>query len=111
MPKFTPYSFTYAAEPRQISLNLSSRYNKNENIHLAQQYDKLGKNAVGDTDNSPHPKGISGGGLWLTPCTMKAENTFLGGIAIEYYANDSVSFATRIECVIDFIRDTILSKS
>jgi hypothetical protein len=102
---FSRKSFLFAGEPCQISPDLSSKCKKNGNIHIAMHFHKFGINEKGIKSISFHPKGISGGGLWLTPNILEPTNTFLGGIFIEYYKNDELAFATRIERVIECIRN------
>ena len=67
----------------------------------------------GPPQQPPHPRGISGGGLWVIPVGangMPLETAHLAGIAIEYHSHDSLVFATRVEHVMDFIRTRVLSQ-
>lgn len=54
------------------------------------------------------PRGLSGGGAWLIPDLDRPELVFLEGIFIEAqkHAKRMYCFSTRIEHVVDFVRQT-----
>lgn len=104
---FTKYGFAYAGATHDLSVDYSA-YGKREDTHRVLRYQRQSRNDNGETVTPPHPKGMSGGGMWSVPNSFEPGNVFLEGISIEYH-EDSVVFATRIEHVIDFVRRCVLS--
>jgi hypothetical protein len=108
--RFTRYGFTYAGASRNIRVNYSS-LQKNPQWHIALEYQRKGRDHTGRVVWPPHPKGISGGGLWLIPDLSKPSAAYLEGIAIEYHKSRALVFATRIEQVLAFIRKHVCTQS
>lgn len=103
---FSKYGFTYAGASRDLTVDYA-KHNKSESIHHALHYQRQSKNAQGQTVTPPKPNGMSGGGMWAVPDTLDPGNLFLDGICIEYRAK-SLVFATRIQHVVDFVRQHVL---
>lgn len=103
---FTKYGFTYAGASHNLDVDYA-RYKKDRQKHIAIKYQKRSRNDSGEQVTPPHPKGISGGGMWSVPDSFNPQTVFLEGIAIEYHGN-ALAFATRIECAIAFIRKSVL---
>lgn len=64
---------------------------------------------------SPHPKGVSGGGLWLIPCNpnipIEETNTKLIGIMTDYFdGSDEVVTATDISIITNIIEKHFIRK-
>jgi len=77
------------------------KYDKDENVHVCMSYGKKSDKSI-----PTHPRGISGGGLWVVPNILTDPKVKLHGVFIEYYKNDEISFSTEIGQVVDFIRST-----
>jgi hypothetical protein len=103
---FTRYGFSYAGASRSIRVNYSA-FRKDSQLHVALQYQRKGRDHTGRIVMPPHPRGISGGGLWLVPDIASPAATYLEGIAIEYHKSRALVFATRIEHVLAFIREHV----
>jgi hypothetical protein len=107
---FRRHHKTYAgvlAKPRDYQ-----RCGKDPHLQIGLRYGR-GKNEDGNRAVPPDPIGISGGGMWVIPDFNAARaSSLLGGIAIEYCENNGlVVFATRIDCVVSFIRGRVLQES
>lgn len=99
--KFKLKAYAYAGI---IDINFQEwdKYNKRKDNHTCMSYQTTSKN------NTPtHPRGISGGGLWIVPNSLEPNNYFLDSILIEYYDKNKIVFATKISKVIVFIKKTI----
>jgi len=70
-------------------------------VHTCMTYGKKS-----DKNMPRHPRGISGGGLWIVPEHSEPEVIFLDSIFIEYYKTYSVTFSTKISEVVSFIKST-----
>lgn len=102
---FTKYGLTYAGASNDV-VDDYARYGKHEGKHVALRYQQQSRNEVGELITPPHPKGISGGGLWSIPDSFNPQALFLDGIAIEFH-DKSLVFATRIEHVVAFVRQSV----
>ncbi len=80
------------------------KYNKRKDNHTCMTYQTT---SAGNTPT--HPRGISGGGLWIVPNVLEPDNYFLDSILIEYYEKNKIVFATKVSKVIIFIRKTLLN--
>lgn len=108
--KFTAFGFTYGGASRQISAVNYTEFDKAPLLHAALRYQDLGRNEDGKTVTPPHPKGMSGGGLWLLPDSARPSAVYLEGISIEFHSRKSLVFATRIQHVISFVRKFLLGQ-
>lgn len=106
---FTKYGLTYAGASHIPEADYV-RYKKDRQRHLGMKYQKQSKNESGDQVTPPHPKGVSGGGMWSVPDLFNPQTVFLEGIATEFHGNTLV-FATRIEHAIGFVRKSVLPAS
>ena len=108
---FTRYAFTYAGLSADSHAHYES-FKKDPKVHADLVYENAGHTEAGvQLQRPPHPKGMSGGGLWVMPHAvnlMPLDTAYLGGIAIEYHQRESLVFATRIEHVVDFIQTQVL---
>ena len=86
-----------------ISFNQWDKFNKRIENHTCMSYRKTSSNNI-----PTHPRGISGGGLWIVPNISQPNEFFLDSILIEYYKNDKIVFATKIIQVVNFIKGTSL---
>jgi hypothetical protein len=82
-------------------------FDKSPDIHIGLHYEPGSDDAGRLLTTLPSPRGSSGGGAWLIPDFSKPNQVFLEGIVIECHDNKYV-FSTRIEHVIDFIRERVL---
>jgi hypothetical protein len=99
--------FTYFAHPE---------FSGDYDLFGMSQYTHIGIELLRGTDNknrclsTPNwpPRGISGGGAWLIPDFEKPNEVFLEGIFIEAhrYSKRKFGFSTKIEYVVDFVRQT-----
>ena len=103
---FTAYGFAYAGASRHIQSDYP-QYKKTTEHHVALHYQKDGRNEKGEHVTPPHPRGISGGGLWSTSDAFNQSPAILEGIAIEFHKDQSLVFSTRIEHVLSFIRERL----
>jgi hypothetical protein len=107
---FTKYGLTYAGASNGVVDNYE-RYGKRDSTHIALQYQRKhqqqSRSESGELVTPPHPRGISGGGLWSIPDSFNPQLPFLDGIAIEFHEK-SLVFATRIEHVVAFVRESLL---
>jgi len=102
--KFKLKAYAYAGI---IDINFKDwdKYNKRKDNHTCMSY------RATSTNNIPtHPRGISGGGLWIVPNILEPNNYFLDSILIEYYDRDKIVFATKVSKVIVFIKKTLLCR-
>ena len=99
---FRSYAFSYAGKINENFKNWS-KYNKDPAVHICMNYGKS-VDIYGNNNIPPSPRGISGGGLWIMPSMAKPTILYLSGIFIEYWSRDKISFSTRIDPIIDFIR-------
>ena len=100
---FEGYTLSYAVRPKQLVD--FSKFNKDENLHIAFSYQQKGTDAENQKrKNAPKPTGMSGGGLWIVPDSFNSSDVYIAGIIIEYYKNDSVGFATKTDRIIEYIR-------
>lgn len=100
---FVSEVFTYAG----ASQGLDDEYvscKKSRDLHIALRYQKNSRNAEGDRVQPPDPYGMSGGGLWQVPDIHNPNLFLLEGISVDYHQRGAVVFATRIEQVIQFVR-------
>jgi hypothetical protein len=100
--KFKLKAYAYAGI---IDINFKDwdKYNKRKDNHTCMTYQTTA------TGNAPtHPRGISGGGLWVIPNASEPNNYFLDSILIEYYEKNKIVFATKVSKVILFINKTLL---
>jgi hypothetical protein len=108
---FSRYAFMYAGTAAATVARYAAS-KKDPVTHTDLVYEKQGYGGMGGPPQQPpHPRGISGGGLWVIPVGangMPLETAHLAGIAIEYHSHDSLVFATRVEHVMDFIRTRVL---
>lgn len=75
-------------------------FGKSKLIHTCMIYNKKK-----DNNRPVHPRGISGGGLWIIPSVFNPNDIYLESIFIEYHQkNNHVTFSTKINHVVDFIR-------
>lgn len=102
---FTKYGFTYAGASNDV-VDDYALYGKHDSKHVALRYQRQSRNEIGELITPPHPKGISGGGLWSIPNSFNPQTLFLDGIAIEFH-DKSLVFATRIEHVVTFVRQSV----
>jgi hypothetical protein len=77
-----------------------SKYEKDPDTHICMSYANTSDNNI-----PTHPRGISGGGLWVVPHVINDLDVKLYGVFIEYYKKDKVSFSTEIRQVVDFIKN------
>lgn len=103
---FTKYGLTYAGASNDV-VDDYALYGKHDSKHVALRYQRQSRNEIGELITPPHPKGISGGGLWSIPNSFNPQTLFLDGIAIEFHGK-SLVFATRIEHVVTFVRQSVL---
>lgn len=101
---FTKYGLTYAGASNDI-VDDYARYDKHDSKHLALRYQRQSRNETGELITPPHPRGISGGGLWSIPDSFNPQTLFLDGIAIEFH-DKSIVFATRMEYIVAFVRQS-----
>ncbi|MCR5886126.1 hypothetical protein LRS03_26035 [Rhizobacter sp. J219] len=80
-------------------------YKKESRFHVALQYQNAGRNEEGNNATPPHPKGISGGGLWAIHDVTSPQEPLLEGIAIEFFKAKALCFSTKIEHVIAFVHE------
>jgi hypothetical protein len=83
-------------------------FGKSPTVHIGLDY-LPGKDDGGRTLTSlPSPRGVSGGGAWLVPDLNRPDVVFLEGIFIECHPprKPRYGFSTRIEQVIQFIKQT-----
>ena len=106
--KFSAHAFTYAGASKGLE-DRYAQFGKDPAIHIALQYEKKGRNDGGDIVHPPHPRGISGGGLWQVPDVYRPNEVRLEGIAFEYHKTGPLVFATRIEYVVTFVRQYVLA--
>jgi hypothetical protein len=83
-------------------------FHKSPDIHIGLNYEPGSDDGGRLLTTLPSPRGSSGGGAWLVPDFSKPDQVFLEGIVIECHHNRYV-FSTRIEHVVEFIRDRIRS--
>lgn len=102
---FKSYAFSYAGRINKNHENWS-KYNKDDGLHICMNYGKS-IDTHGVQNIPPSPRGISGGGLWVMPNVEKPKILYLFGIFIEYFEGENISFSTRIDCVVDFIKKNI----
>lgn len=79
---------------------------KSAEIHVGLHYEPGPDDSGRLLTTLPSPRGSSGGGAWLVPDFSKPGQVFLEGIMIECHENRYV-FSTRIEHVIEFIRERV----
>lgn len=80
------------------------KYGKDKVTHTCMRYGLI-RDEKGHINLPTHPRGISGGGLWLMPDSFKARSVFLDSIFIEYHKKDKITFSTKIEWVVQFINE------
>jgi len=102
---FTKYGLTYAGASNDV-VDDYALYGKHDSKHVALRYQRQSRNEIGELIMPPHPKGISGGGLWSIPDSFNPQTLFLDGIAIEFH-DKSLVFATRIEHVVAFVHQSV----
>lgn len=102
---FRSYAFSYAGKINRNFENWS-KYNKDPEVHICMNYGKA-VDMHGNHNIPPSPRGISGGGLWVMPNMASSKVLYLSGIFIEYFDSPNISFSTRIDLVVDFIRKNI----
>ena len=100
---FKLFAFTYAGKNIELG-DAWVKYAKNPDFHACVTYGEI-RAENGGTQMPPSPKGISGGGVWVIPNSFQPTNVYLKGIFIEYYANEKISFCTKIDKVLEFIGD------
>ena len=103
---FTRYGLTYAGASHDLDVDFA-RHKKRNDTHLVMKYQRESRDDTGGQITPPHPKGISGGGMWSIPDSFSPGIVFLEGIAIEF-RDSSLVFATRIEHAISFIRTSVI---
>mgnify|MGYP000261656282 CR=1 FL=1 len=74
---------------------------KTKDVHTSMSYGKKS-----DHNMPKHPRGISGGGLWIVPDYSDPSNFFLDSIFIEYHEKYGITFSTKISQVVNFIDET-----
>ncbi|QWF70794.1 hypothetical protein KEF85_15995 [Methylomonas paludis] len=102
---FNLFYFTYGGKVDKNFTNWD-KYKKNNDVHICMNYGQA-IDINGEINNPPSPRGISGGGLWYVPNSFFPDNLYLAGIFIEYYQNDRISFSTKIDKVVEFIKTNI----
>ncbi len=71
-------------------------------LHTCMTYTKTKDN------NKPiSPSGFSGGGLWIVPSVHELDKFYLDSILIEYHKHHNVTFSTKVDSVIEFIKQTV----
>jgi len=102
---FRAKTYTYAGIIKNDFSKWSDLGKKKEN-HTCMSYSKK------TNGNAPlNPTGLSGGGLWIVPNILKADDFYLDSISIEYYEKKSVVFATKMKQIISFIKETSKCKA
>ena len=81
-------------------------FGKSAEIHVGLHYEPGPDDSGRLLTTLPSPRGSSGGGAWFVPDFSRPDQVFLEGIVIECHENRHV-FSTRIEHVLDFIRDRV----
>jgi len=74
---------------------------KTKEMHTCMTYGK-----PSDKDMPKHPRGISGGELWIVPKYSEPNNFLLDSIFIEYHKEYDIIFSTKINQVVSFINTT-----
>jgi len=96
---FNTTAFVYAGAVKE-EFSHWEELEKSKDVHTCMSF---GKNPLG---NEPiHPRGISGGGLWVIPDMEKPKEIYLDSILIEYHKRHRVTFSTKIANIIVFIRE------
>lgn len=57
-----------------------------------------------DNNKPISPSGFSGGGLWIVPSVRELDKYYLDSILIEYHKHHSVTFSTKVDRIIEFIK-------
>lgn len=99
--------FTYVVASKGFE-DKYAQFGKAPDIHIALKYQKKSRNENGSIVQPPHPRGISGGGLWQVPNVLHLDDVRLDGIAFEYRSTGRLVFATRIDHVLAFVRQYVL---
>ncbi|MUK28408.1 hypothetical protein [Aliivibrio fischeri] len=76
-----------------------SKFGKLPELHTCMTYTK-----TKDHNKPISPSGFSGGGLWILPSVYYLGDYYLDSIMIEYHKNAHVTFSTKIDSVVDFIK-------
>lgn len=97
-PTFNAKSYSFVSYIK-LDFDNWTKYNKQQDWHVCSAYGKKTGN-----QEPLKPNGLSGGGLWIIP-NLAEPALYLCGIFIEYYGNDQLAFSTKLEVVIDVIRN------
>jgi len=77
-----------------------NKFDKNEALHTCITYGKTSNQQI-----PVHPRGISGGGLWIVPNIQMLNQIYLDSVFIEYFQRDKLAFATKIHEVVNLIKN------
>jgi hypothetical protein len=95
---FNSRAYSYASVLSD-QINDWVKHGKDKEVHTCMRY-----GVKSDRNIPTSPKGMSGGGLWLLPDLLSPTDFYLDSILIEFYKNEKITFSTKIEKIVDFIK-------